>query len=135
MSQENVEIVRGLYRVSALNPAAWTRDLERFDPEVEWYPAVTRSATGASYRGHAGIRQWAEDMLEAWEDFRPEPIEFLDAGDHVIVDVRSRARGRASGVEVERMTTQVWTLRQGKVVRFETFTERPLALEAAGLSE
>jgi ketosteroid isomerase-like protein len=77
----------------------------------------------------------AEDMQEAWEYFHPEPIDFLDAGEHVVVDSRWKGRGRASGVEVERKTTQVWTLRQGKVVRFETFTERALALEAVGLRE
>jgi hypothetical protein len=31
-------------------------------------------------------------MLEAWEHFRPEPIEFLDSGEHVVVDVHSRSR-------------------------------------------
>ena len=74
-------------------------------------------------------------MRDAWEDFRLEPVEFIDAGDRVVVDVLSRARGRTSGVEVERKTTQVWTFRQDKVVRFETFTERARALEAAGLRE
>jgi ketosteroid isomerase-like protein len=137
MSRENVEIVRGLYRDFTRwpDPAAVAAVLERLRPDVEWRPAVTRSATGTSYRGHAGVRHWAEDMMEAWEDFRPEPIQFLDAGDRVVVDVCSRGRGRTSGIEVERMTTQVWTLGDGMVLRFETFTERPLALEAAGLSE
>jgi ketosteroid isomerase-like protein len=73
-------------------------------------------------------------MLEAWEYFRPEPIEFIDAGERVVVEVRSPGPGRVSGIEIERVTTQVITLREGKVVRFETFAERQPALEAAGLS-
>jgi ketosteroid isomerase-like protein len=38
-----------------------------------------------------------------------------------------------SSIEVDRRTTQVWTFRDGRVVRMETFMDRALALEAAGL--
>ena len=106
--------------------------LEFLDPEIEWAPAIARRMTGASYRGHAGVRQWVEDTLEVWEEFRPEPVEFIDAGDHVVVDVRWRGRGRASAVEVDEKVTQVFTFRGGKIVRAETFTDRGQALQAAG---
>jgi hypothetical protein len=46
MSQENVEIVRGLYTAFVADPAGWTDHLERFDPAVEWHPAVTGSVSG-----------------------------------------------------------------------------------------
>jgi ketosteroid isomerase-like protein len=138
MSRENVAIVRRVYATAGIRPldrAAVAAFLDVLDPNVELLPGIARSTTGASYRGHAGFEQWIEDMREAWEDFRLEPVELIDAGDRVVVDVLSRARGRTSGVEVERKTTQVWTFRQDRVVRFETFTERAQALEAAGLSE
>jgi ketosteroid isomerase-like protein len=140
MSRENVEVVRRAYAAQGfaggrpLDPAALAAILEVFDPDVELLPGIARSVTGASYRGHAGFRQWVEDMREAWEDFRAEPIEFIDAGDRVLVDVRTRARGRTSTVELERESSQVWTFRHGKVVRFETFTDRRRALEAASFA-
>jgi ketosteroid isomerase-like protein len=138
MSRENVAIVRRVYATAGIRPldrAAVAAFLDVLDPNVELLPGIARSTTGASYRGHGGFEQWIEDMREAWEDFRLEPVEFIDGGDRVVVDVLSRARGRTSGVEVERKTTQVWTFRQDRVVRFETFTERARALEAAGLTE
>jgi hypothetical protein len=45
-------------------------------------------------------------------------------------------RGRTSGVELEWSSyAQVWTIREGKVIRVQFFANREEALEAAGLSE
>jgi ketosteroid isomerase-like protein len=46
-----------------------------------------------------------------------------------------RGRGSGSGVEVENRHGSVWTIRDGKAVRFEWFSEPDEALEAAGLRE
>jgi hypothetical protein len=46
-----------------------------------------------------------------------------------------RARGRASGVTTEAVLFTVWTLKDGKLVRFESFTEEQAALEAAARAE
>jgi ketosteroid isomerase-like protein len=61
--------------------------------------------------------------------------ELIDAGEQVISVVTRHARGRASGVEVERPFALLWTLREGKVIRVVWFLDRAEALEAAGLSE
>jgi ketosteroid isomerase-like protein len=62
--------------------------------------------------------------------------ELIDAGDKVISIVTGRARGRASGVEVEnRHHGGVWTIRGGKIVQVVWFPTREEAVEAAGLSE
>lgn len=44
-------------------------------------------------------------------------------------------RGKGSGVEVEGDVAFVFTVRQGKLVRWQMFTSRAEALEAAGLAE
>jgi ketosteroid isomerase-like protein len=51
------------------------------------------------------------------------------------VTVRFHGRGRASGVEVETRFYEVYTLRDGKVLRIDEYEHRAEALEAAGLSE
>jgi len=63
------------------------------------------------------------------------PEEFIDAGDQVVAIVHFRGRGRESGIEVDTRTYAVYTLREGKTIGMEEFTERFEALEAAGLSE
>jgi ketosteroid isomerase-like protein len=58
---------------------------------------------------------------------------FIDAGDRVVVIATMRGRGGASGVAVERRHGSVWTIRDGKAVRFQWFHEPDNALEAVGL--
>ena len=46
-----------------------------------------------------------------------------------------RGRGRGSGVEVDSRFYEIYTLRDGKIVRVDEFAERSEALKAAGLSK
>ena len=64
-----------------------------------------------------------------------EAEEFIDVGDSVIVVSRGRGRSKRGGPDVEHRNAEVWTLRDGKVVRMTGFESRAKALEAAGLSE
>ena len=75
------------------------------------------------------------EVLEPWEAPPTwEPQELVDAGDKVFAFIRTRARGKASGVEVDAHVANVWTFRDGKPVEFTYFGEdREGALEAAGL--
>lgn len=76
-------------------------------------------------------------LTEAWEAPPTwEPQELIDAGDKVFAFIRTRARGKASGVEVDAYVANVWTFRDGRPIEFKYFGEnRAEALKAAGLSE
>ena len=70
-----------------------------------------------------------------WDEMEMTSEEIIDAGDHLIQAILFRGRGRGSGVEVEGRFFQVHTLKDGKTVRWEEFSDRAEALAAAGLSE
>ncbi len=76
----------------------------------------------------------AERVREAWGELSVEPEELIARGDRVIAVVANRARGAASGAEIGSRTAQVWTLRDGKAVRFEYYGSPEAAFEAVGLS-
>jgi ketosteroid isomerase-like protein len=57
-----------------------------------------------------------------------------DAGDQVVEVIRLSARGKGSGVPLDRLDAMVWSLRDGKAVRLDYFGSRTEALEAVGLS-
>ena len=61
--------------------------------------------------------------------------EFIDARNRVLVRAYFRGRGRGSGLEVDTRFYELYTLRRGKIVRVDEFTELEEALEAAGVSE
>jgi ketosteroid isomerase-like protein len=133
MSEENVEIVRGVYDAAARHDAATV--LALYDPEVELDASRLQVAGLAGvYRGHNGLRSFFRQWHEAWGSIEYDYEELIDAGEQVISVVTRHARGRASGVEVEMPVALVWTLREGKVVRVSWFLSRPESLEAAGLS-
>jgi ketosteroid isomerase-like protein len=99
------------------------RDLsvvERFDPEMEWrWPA---NAPGQSvYRGHENVREGLMLWVESWGDFRMEPEELIEAGDHVFAMTRYRARGAGSGVEFEIRVAHLFRIRDGLVTSWRMF--------------
>ena len=133
MSEENVEIVGSAFDAFNRTFTEGTRDLyELLDPDVEWLPLLA-ILEGTSYRGHAGVQQWIDDVKRDWTTFDVRPDEFRDVGnDQVLVLGAWRARGRRGDVVLD-LTQAAWLLEvsKGKILRLQTFTEREMALEAA----
>ena len=100
------------------------------DPGIVWNPT-----SEASTQGHDAVRASLARWKGAWDDYELMPEEFVDRGDRILVTVRLGARGRGSGVEVDARFYDLYTLRDGKIVRMDQFTERSEALEAVGRSE
>ena|SRR5215207_2484189 len=134
MSEENVELVLSLY------DAAQRRDYESpfdvLDENVVWnMSGFALPDMARVYRGHHGIREFWTKWLAAWETIEFRSLRAEDHGEHVIVEVEQRNRGRASGVAVDFHYFQVTTVREGKVTASYMGETRKKALEAAGLSE
>jgi ketosteroid isomerase-like protein len=101
--------------LSAPNPReairAW---LERFfDPEIEWdLPAsVVEQRT---FHGIDGVMEMFDQILEGFEQIRQVPKRFIDCGDQVLVIVRTEARGRIAGLDVNEEWAHLITIRDGK---------------------
>jgi ketosteroid isomerase-like protein len=143
MSEENVEIARQSYAAynaafSAPHPREALRAaLERHaDPEIEWEVDPLRPVAldaARIYHGIDGVMELFELILEAFEGFRQVPERFIECGDRVLVFVRSEARGRIAGLDVNEEWAHLVTVRDGKLVRVQNFRDREAGLEAAGL--
>ena len=132
MSEENVEVVRRGYE--AFNRGDLDGMVADFAPTFEYVASGAVPGTGGVYAGPEGLREfmgWFGEFYEA----RAEIDELIDAGDRVLVATTTRGRGKQSGVQSAWHLWQLWTLRDGKIVRGQGFTNRDEALEAAGLSE
>jgi ketosteroid isomerase-like protein len=85
------------------------------------------------YVGLEGVAEYTRGFLEPWSHITIEATEITVSGDSVVVAVRQRGTGSASGVATEINYFHVWTFRGGKVIRFESIRERDEALETVGL--
>jgi ketosteroid isomerase-like protein len=128
MSQENIEIVRRIY-------AAWTGDdvpgpVELLDRDIE-YVNPEGAIEAGTRRGLEAFTEATQKVLEAWEYWRAEPESLTAVGPQVVAVVRYTARGRGSGMEVEGRESALWTLRDGKVIRYQWFHGADDAAKAA----
>jgi len=67
------------------------------------------------------------------EDVRFEAERLWEAGDAVVAIVRLAARGKQTGIPVEQRSAQVWTIRDGRALRAQTFSKLAEAFAAVGL--
>lgn len=126
MPQESFQIVEGL--IDAWNRRDLHAALERMHPQCEVRP-VEASET---LHGHEGVTAAFRDWFDAFERFTIEAEDFIAHGDRVLVPMRQRARGKGSGLEIDERFYQLFTLRDGKVFRFEEYSEEADALKALG---
>jgi ketosteroid isomerase-like protein len=132
MSEENVEIVRGVYAdPRGLTVAA----SDKVAPDAEFdFTAVYPDRP--ILRGVEEIRRFRESGPWSGSPIHFEPERFFDVDDErVLVFVRVTATGQESGAPVEIRAAHEFTIRDGLFVRFKVYGDRDQALEAAGLSE
>ena len=128
MPEGNAEIVRAAY--AAVNRGDMRAFLESLDRDVVWRGAG-HGTDPDTYTGHTGVDRYYRTRLDVWEELQQEPEELIEAGDCVVAVVRTRIRGKASGIALEERSAHLWELREGKVVRFEAYDDLDEALGAA----
>jgi ketosteroid isomerase-like protein len=129
MSEANLEIVRR--SVQGVIERNWPLALEALDPGIEF---DQRRPSGV-YTGKSGVMEAFARWSEAWEDRSVEAEEFIDGGDHIVVVMRESVKSARTTVTMGRTTVEVWTLRDGLVVRIQGYRDKSEALRAAGIAE
>jgi ketosteroid isomerase-like protein len=131
---EDAEVIRRAWpAISRRDIQAW---LAEIDPDIEAVP-LGADLEGRSYRGHDGIVDWLENEIYAVYDtfeVHPEEIRAVGGG-RFLVFGRWIARGRESGVNLDIAASWVIDIRNGKIVRWQTYTDRERAIRDAGLKQ
>lgn len=133
MSAENVDAVRRSFE-------GWNRgDVDAWlgaaHPDVEFYSEVARRMQGAETvsRGVAELRRFWDDWHSVW-NLKIEAAEIRDLGDTVVVLGRMRARGEASGVNLEQPVAYVYEFEGGLARTVRAYLDPQRALEAVAHS-
>ena len=131
VSAANVNRLRSVYEHWSRGDFKTDKDL--FGEDFEWRPSPEYQAVvPASHRGREGAARMARGVFEVYENLRIVPLEFIDAGEQVLVVSRMYGTLRGSGVELDRPYALVWSFRNGEPVSVDTYRDRAEALEALG---
>jgi ketosteroid isomerase-like protein len=146
MSDENVAIVRSLFEpFDGVNLAAidWTAEAIReaigraYSPDIELRTLASGLGSGVAefYRGVDGLSRYLGEWLEPFTEYHVDNLDYIEAGDCVLVPSRQWGVGAGSGARVELELTTLYELRDGQIARVHQYDTLAEALEAAGLSE
>jgi ketosteroid isomerase-like protein len=120
-TKPKVAVVRGFYE--AVDVAAM---LEFLDPQIEWR-APESLPWGGTFRGHDGFREFFAIVVDRIAEFRREKQRYLDAGERVVVLLRSIGRAKG-GTGWDLPEVHVWTVRDGKAVSFDNYVDTAIVL-------
>jgi uncharacterized protein len=127
MAGEKVELVRSLYQAFARRDQAAV--LAAVDPEVEFIQ-TEELPWGGYYKGAPeGVHSFFSKLMAA-VDSRVEIDKTWEAGNAVVVVGRTIGTVKANGKPFDVDIVHVWTIREGKVVRFNPYIDTPRMLEA-----
>ena len=146
MSEKNVEIVRSVLEPLAdINVAEvdWGTESLRemlgqtYSPDIELRTLDIPLGLDISdtYNGLDGLAEYLRAWLEPFSEYHVENLDYIEAGDSVLVPSRQWGVGRGSGTRTELELTVLYELRDGKIVRIQQFDALDEALKAVGLSE
>jgi ketosteroid isomerase-like protein len=118
----NVDLVRRSYEAFARDDLdAVTADMA---DDIEWHQAQGLPH-GGLYTSLEEVRRHVFDPLddEWWDEFDAAPEEFVDAGEEVVVIGRYTGRAKGTGRRLDVPFVHLWTVRNGKAVRFRQFLD------------
>ena len=131
MSEQNVDVVRAFYE--SWNGPKPDEDLLRYvAPDFEWVNPPNAVEPGIRH-GHEGLLTALANLSAVFSHHEHDPGELVDLGDQVLAWAQFRGRGRIAGIPYEKGEAQLWTLRDGLIVRFEWFHDPDEARRIAGL--
>jgi ketosteroid isomerase-like protein len=124
-----VELVKRLFEAFARRDVEAA--LELLAPDVRFMPITAHAARGGEpYVGHAGIREYFEDVAALWQELDLVPLEYEAVLGVVVVIGEVHARGPSGELRAPAVWT--WMLRNGLIVEGSVHSDVNSALEALG---
>ncbi len=130
MSQENIGVVKSFYDGLSRGDVATVMGL--LDPKVEWNEAEHFIyADNSPYIGPDAVLNGVFMRLAMlWEGFKAIPEKFIGMDDTVAVMGRYYGTYRETGKSINAQVVHVFTVKDGKLTRFQQYTDTAQFLDA-----
>jgi ketosteroid isomerase-like protein len=120
---DNVGLVRGAYEAIAKGDVPELLGL--LDDKVEWNEAEHSTWwPGERFVGPQAVLEGVIARIpQDFDGFTVEVERTVGCGDTVLVEARYRGTAKATGKPLNAQVAHVWDLRDGKVVRWQQYTD------------
>jgi ketosteroid isomerase-like protein len=126
-TRSRMTVLRSFYDAVARGDVDAILDL--LDPQVVWRTPESLP-WGGTFRGHEGFRQFFAKLISQPVEPRREVQSYIDAGDRIVVQLRTFGRPKGGTTETDVPEVHVWTVRDGKIVDLEAIFDTETALRA-----
>jgi ketosteroid isomerase-like protein len=121
----DLDVVRGIYAAFAARDLEAAYPLLADDCELHLRGTADRIGRTEPYRGHAGLRQYYDDVQALWEDLVLFADDYRAIPGAVIV--MGHVEGRVGGERVRRSAVWSWKVRDGKATEVRVADTGPAA--------
>ncbi|MEM9214156.1 MAG: nuclear transport factor 2 family protein [Cyanobacteria bacterium P01_F01_bin.150] len=117
----NVDVIKRLYKAFAEGDSDSVCAL--LDPSVEWIES-DGIPYGGIFKGYEAVMNGVFAKIGAeWDNFTAHVDQFIDAGDVVVTLGTDSGTYKATGQTMRAPTASIWTLKDGKVVKFRQYID------------
>lgn len=122
-SRSNAQRIQSLYDSFASGDVPTV--LGSFDPNIVWIEADNINyADRNPYRGPQAIAEGIFMRIgQDWNNFRVNVEQLIDGGENVVALGRYTATNKNTGQPLNAQFVHVWSLRDGKIVRFQQYAD------------
>ncbi|MBK9155188.1 MAG: nuclear transport factor 2 family protein [Chloracidobacterium sp.] len=124
----NGDIIRGLYEAFGRGdvPAV----LGALDEHIEWTEAEGFPYGGTFIGPQSVLENVFMKLGTEWENWSAEPSKIVDGGDEVVALGTYTGKYLATGKSISVPYAHAWTLRDGKAIRFQQYTDTAVVAES-----
>ncbi len=127
--QNHLQVIQQAYHCFGQGNVAGI--LATLNNDVIWHVAPVQDVPYTGTRqGQEGAAEFFTKMAECEDTLRFEPREFIAQGDKVAVVGHYAARVKATGREYEMYFVHIFTMRDGKIARFDEYTDTAAIAQA-----
>lgn len=128
--EEKITAIRSFY--DALNANDTEAAMKLFHWQIERIEFAGLPSAG-SFRGLSEMKAHLAQGRSTWAEGGCSPLEIVSRGDRFLAHVLVKVRLKEASEWLEGHVFDGFTFQEGKIDHFQTFAERPLALDWAGL--
>jgi len=128
----NADVVRSALAQWNARPALTEEAFAEFAQPDMVLDLTSNVFNPGTFEGFEGFLRFADQVGEAWAEFRMEPEDVFERGDVVVALVRAVGTGQGSGVQIDAPTSVVCEMRDGLIASIRVEPDREAALRLIG---